>query len=1400
MAIGFFGWAAITATSLGIQILLNRKKPISIKAPTRLLDGDSAPGQWVLGTSRCSGLIVGENRYNGYSSSYMENLDDIKYRDVHIAIAVSEGECEGLSGIWFNNNYYSLTKTSTNADGSLTYTSYDNHKPYSSANGPLFEIIANFNASGMQGSAYRRSGGIIDSVPFLKGISWVHVIIRQPVSGFDPEVRKNLWEGPPEIEFLMKGIKVKDPSSNSSLKKWTESATDLRYWFMTKIQGIDPGDIDSASVSSAKDICDANIETTLDGSYWRYARKPDPPNVDSDGWGTVSPDPTEENPIVWVANLIKATLPIDPGNPNKGEWDIVPWKIRKIDGTIEELWTITRPPGLHLRYKIGGVGYRNQRYTCNGILVANQKFADISDEMDYAWQGKVVVGNDGKYYFRPGTDLDSSFFWDAKNARSRKCTVGPPIRESVNAVLSSISQSSVHNYESHELPIIKDDAEIEKDGFQNNVRLRPATLVNHPISAGRLLATFLRLARQNVVYQYSIKSDDDTFTISDQSPAPVKTPRSLWRNAKPLDVVTMTDSFYGVENRRMVIVDIAWQKNATVDVTLVDAPTGAYDDTIDIPDSIDDRPVVISDVPVPSNVIATVDTEVALDGTSRPVIEVGWDAEPYRAQLRWRVKDIDNDTFVGRSLPLWSALSLTENTSEWQESGGGPIVGSSYIIKDDLDWKLTFEIQVRFLGQRSEGEWSDSIEVTTMATIDELPINLSAVILDKIYVSADAPKRRDIVGIEVSVGTSELSVDDFAAQSKTYPVTPGESISTLIEEVYNASGFQNILSTAVISDSARDIRSIDQFTVADTKVQARFVTVSGAVSDLVTATVSKASAGIRIPPDGHVVLVNSPPTDADAGIKGRLFVKAIENAPPVWGDIPNVTMSPSGTSSINLQDYVSDADDPISTLTLVAGSSDTTKTTVSINGAILNISSKASLGNSTITVTATDPDGASATKSFTVTVANIINAPTGFSAIAGDNIVTLNWTRPSGTYAKTQYRQKAGTGQYRSWTDIPNSSNAGVTTYAIGRLINGEAYTFQIRVVTAEGEEGAPSVERSATPMNMNRAPVWTAIPDQSLDAGSTKTIDLSRYASDPDNDTITYDASSGDETKATVSLSGSMLTITATSSPGNVDITVTAQDPGGLTANQIISTKVISTALYGVDSNDRIYKIDETNAANSTLIGTLPNTFVYTPRSIVQIGDNVLIASDQELWWLSGLSSTQISNATKVSITNSQGNVINLPNWFGVTAQVEGLIYAGNGNAYALLSRASANYLRKFTIDETTGAISNPQSSNASRLPTGQRLRGMTRRNNGDIFIIDTRGNVYKIDISSGTYSSVGQFPTSIGITLCIGELNGSLYYFSGSGRNTLYTSTLTNPAGAISRGTISNAGSFAALEAITV
>ena len=124
-------------------------------------------------------------------------------------------------------------------------------------------------------------------------------------------------------------------------------------------------------------------------------------------------------------------------------------------------------------------------------------------------------------------------------------------------------------------------------------------------------------------------------------------------------------------------------------------------------------------------------------------------------------------------------------------------------------------------------------------------------------------------------------------------------------------------------------------------------------------------------------------------------------------------------------------------------------------------------------------------------------------------------------------------------------------------------------IVMAPGAVDAVDVAAA----DRNQAPtVEDRLDDRTFALGSAAvTLDLADTFDDPDNDTLTYSALSSNTARASLSRTGSMLTLTP-GAPGTAQVTVRAADPEGLSAVDSFSVSVtVGTRDYDRDDDDLI-------------------------------------------------------------------------------------------------------------------------------------------------------------------------------------------------------------------------------------
>ena len=226
---------------------------------------------------------------------------------------------------------------------------------------------------------------------------------------------------------------------------------------------------------------------------------------------------------------------------------------------------------------------------------------------------------------------------------------------------------------------------------------------------------------------------------------------------------------------------------------------------------------------------------------------------------------------------------------------------------------------------------------------------------------------------------------------------------------------------------------------------------------------------------------------------------------------------------------------------------------VSLTGSNLTATAVAA-GTATVMVTATDPDGLTATQTAGVTVEAANQAPEAVGAIpprtmtAGQTVtvdVSSFFSDPDGD--ELTYTVES------SDADVLTASVSGSSLTATA-VAAGTA-TVTVTAADPDGLTATQSVE--VTVEAANQAPEAVgAIPPQAMTAGDEVTVDVSPFFSDPDGDELTYTAESSDAAVLTVSVSGSSLTVTAVAA-GTATVTVTAADPDGLTATQSVEVTV---------------------------------------------------------------------------------------------------------------------------------------------------------------------------------------------------------------------------------------------------
>ena len=321
-------------------------------------------------------------------------------------------------------------------------------------------------------------------------------------------------------------------------------------------------------------------------------------------------------------------------------------------------------------------------------------------------------------------------------------------------------------------------------------------------------------------------------------------------------------------------------------------------------------------------------------------------------------------------------------------------------------------------------------------------------------------------------------------------------------------------------------------------------------------------------------------------------------APRATGSIPAQTLTVgASTAAVNVAPYFADPDGD--TLTYTANSSRTAIVRASASGSTVTLTPLAA-GTAAVTVTARDPGGLSATQSITVTVAGdgAANAPWSTTLTAESFELTGDddTLRLVGYLWLSDFNQRGALGDpdfdFRGTTHYVRGLFQDRDNWSVWLIINPPPDVQDVRsmTLTADGQalavSDSPFVEeddvlgavvvwrdpgfrwsdgqRIAVQLTapdgggVNQAPRATgSIPAQTLTAGGRSvSVNVAPYFTDPDGDALTYTARSSRTGVVTASVSGSTV-ILAPVAAGTATISVTARDPAGLGATQLIAVTV---------------------------------------------------------------------------------------------------------------------------------------------------------------------------------------------------------------------------------------------------
>ena len=253
-----------------------------------------------------------------------------------------------------------------------------------------------------------------------------------------------------------------------------------------------------------------------------------------------------------------------------------------------------------------------------------------------------------------------------------------------------------------------------------------------------------------------------------------------------------------------------------------------------------------------------------------------------------------------------------------------------------------------------------------------------------------------------------------------------------------------------------------------------------------------------------------------------------------------------------------------------------------------------SAGTATLTVTARDPGGLSASLSASVMVEEPNRPPVALvpavppqTAEVGDTLppmdVSLFFNDPDG--------DPLAYGVATTDSSVVAVSVSGSITTA--RAVGVGTATVTITATDPGGLSASISVMLTVVPAN--RAPVarLDSVPARTAEVGDSVRLDVSAWFADPDGDTLAYSATTFDPGVLTASVAGDSV-VAAAVGAGTATLTIAATDPDGLSASLSVGVTVTRPPnLPPVAAGaipPQLIRVGETVALNVAPLFTDPN------------------------------------------------------------------------------------------------------------------------------------------------------------------------------------------------------------------
>ncbi|MFW1093805.1 tandem-95 repeat protein [Vibrio parahaemolyticus] len=542
---------------------------------------------------------------------------------------------------------------------------------------------------------------------------------------------------------------------------------------------------------------------------------------------------------------------------------------------------------------------------------------------------------------------------------------------------------------------------------------------------------------------------------------------------------------------------------------------------------------------------------------------------------------------------------------------------------DIVDGKLVFTPAENFNGEATityivtDGDLTDEAKVTVTVT----PVNDSPVAVDDTTsIQEDTAVTIDVLTNDTDVDGDKLSIESASVPKEqgTVEVVDGKLVFTPVENFNGDAEITYTVTDGQLTDEAKVTVTVNPVNDAPTiKVDAvESITEDAVSTDTVVATLTvrdtdtsedQLTVSLENNSNGYFVLVGDEVKLTQAGVDAvnndelnlkdltisasvsdgvnptasdsdSLIVNRVNDAPTVENAIADQELSEDfATYTIDLNDAFKDSDSALNFS--VSGNSNVL---VSIENGIATISPTADWnGSETLTFTATDPSGESASQTVDFTVTPVVDIKADSTNVVEDTPTIINVLGNDTFEGADKVVSLDAENSPKNGTVIVNSD--GTVTYTPDDNYVGEdAFTY---IVTSGGVSESTTVEVNVTPVN--DAPV--AKNDISTTQEDTPvTIDVLPNDNDIDGDKLSIQSASVPEAQGKVEIVDGKLVFTpAENFNGHAEIIYTVTD-GQLTDEAKVTVTVNPVNDAPTIKVDAVESITEDAVSTDTVVATL--------------------------------------------------------------------------------------------------------------------------------------------------------------------------------------------------------------------